>query len=174
MNRSRKCLSAPLSFVAGFNFLTMALAASVVVAQPQYAGSAACGGCHKAIHEKWKDTLHNKSQQEITATNDPVVVNWSGTVKLKAAKIPEVSIELNETPDGVHRVALIDAKDASKKATYTVVRTYGGWGWKQRYQVKIGDSHYILPIQWNQATSRWVPYNLHNAYPVDSTPYNWL
>lgn len=169
MNRSRKWVYAPLFFVAGFMFLAMTLAASLAVAQPQYAGSAACSGCHKAIHEKWKDTLHNKSQQEITATNDPVVVNWSGTVRLKAGKIPEASIDLNETPDGVHRVTLIDAKDAGKKATYTVARTYGGWGWKQRYQVKIGDSHYILPIQWNQLTSRWVPYNLHYWYNEDGS-----
>jgi predicted CXXCH cytochrome family protein len=44
------------------------------------------------------------------------------------------------------------------------VRTYGGWGWKQRYHVKIGDNYYILPNQWNQLTSQWVPYNLQNWY----------
>lgn len=165
MNR---CWSAP---IAG---LYLALTAIVVtppqaMAEPTYMGSAACGLCHKTIYEKWKDTLHNKSQQEISAVNDPVVVEWSGTVKLKAGKIPEATIQLNETPDGVHRVTLIDAKDPTKRATYSVVRTYGGWGWKQRYQVKIGESHYILPIQWNQATSRWVPYNLQYWYNDDGS-----
>jgi predicted CXXCH cytochrome family protein len=152
-----------------FLVVAVALSASPAPAQPSYVGAAGCGLCHKAIYEKWRDTLHNKSQQEVTITNDPVVVNWSGTVKLKAGKIPEVSIELRETPDGVHHVTLIDAKDPSKKVTYPVVRTYGGWGWKQRYQVKLGDSHYILPIQWNQATSRWVPYNLQNWYNEDGS-----
>lgn len=149
--------------------VAVALVAAPALAQPSYTGSAACGLCHKAIHEKWKDTLHNKSQQEVSIFNDPVVVSWTGTVKLKAGKIPEASIQLNETPDGVHHVTLIDAKDPSKKVTYPVVRTYGGWGWKQRYQVTLGDSHYILPIQWNQATSRWVPYNLQNWYNEDGS-----
>src|SRR3989304_4538942 len=58
---------------------------------------------------------------------------------------------------------------SEKEVTYAVVRTYGGWGWKQRYQVKIGNNHYILPIQWNQATSRWVPYNLQNWYKEDGS-----
>jgi len=123
----------PMAFLAA-SLLAAGLSAAPALAQPTYVGSAACGLCHKPIHEKWKDTLHNKSQQEVTIANDPVVVNWSGTVKLKAGKIPEVSIELRETPDGVHHVTLIDAKDPSKRATYPVVRTYGGWGWKQRYQ----------------------------------------
>lgn len=144
-------------------------AAVPALADASYAGSAACGLCHKDLYEKWKDTLHNKSQQEISPTNDPVVVQWAGTVKLKAGNIPEVSIELLETPDGVHRATLIDAKEPAKKKTYAVVRTYGGWGWKQRYQVKIGDTHYILPMQWNQATSRWVAYNLQNWYNEDGS-----
>jgi predicted CXXCH cytochrome family protein len=150
-------------------WVALLVAAAPAIADPSYAGSAACGLCHKDVYEKWKDTLHNKSQQEISPTNDPVVVNWSGTVKLKAGKIPEVSIELVETPDGVHRATLIDAKEPAKRKTYAAVRTYGGWGWKQRYHVKIGDSHYILPIQWNQATSRWVPYNLQNWYNEDGS-----
>lgn len=136
---------------------------------PEYVGSPACALCHADIHGKWKDTLHNKSQQEISVFNDPVVVHWSGVVKLKAGKIPEATIELHETPDGVHRATLIDAKDPAKRVTYPVTRTYGGWGWKQRYQVKLGESHYILPLQWNQATSRWVPYNLQNWYGEDGS-----
>lgn len=42
-------------------------------------------------------------------------------------------------------------------------------GWKHRYQVKIGNNDFILPIQWNQATSRWVPYNLQNWYNEDGS-----
>ncbi len=150
----------PMYLLLGVSLLALALAAPSALAQPSYTGSAACGLCHKPIYDKWQDTLHNKSQQEVKFPNDPVVVDWSGVVKLKAGNIPEVSIELQETPDGVHWVTLNDAKDPNKKARYPVVWTYGGWGWKQRYQVKIGDTYYILPIQWNQATSRWVPYNL--------------
>jgi len=148
---------------------TVFLIPSVVMAQAKYVGSDKCKSCHKGIYETWKDTLHNKSQQVLTPSNDSVVVEWKGTVKLKAGKIPEVTVKLNETPEKVHQATLVDAKDPSKEVTYNAVRTYGGWGWKQRYQVKIGNNHFILPIQWNQATSRWVPYNLQYWYNEDGS-----
>jgi predicted CXXCH cytochrome family protein len=158
------------AFWFGFCFLTfLVMNPPWGMAQARYVGSARCGSCHKSFYENWKGTLHNKSQQELSPTNDTVVVDWKGTVKLKAGKIPEVAIKLNEVPERVHQATLVDAKDPSKEVTYTVVRTYGGWGWKQRYQVKIGNNHYILPIQWNQATSRWVPYNLQNWYNEDGS-----
>jgi len=152
-------------------FLVMVLIVvpSVALAQAGYVGSEKCKSCHRAIFEMWEDTLHNKSQQILSPQNDTVVVDWKGTVKLKAGKIPEATIKLNETTDRVHQATLVDTKDPSKEITYSVVRTYGGWGWKQRYQVKIGNNHYILPIQWNQATSRWVPYNLQNWYNEDGS-----
>ncbi len=72
----------------GLSLLALVLVAPSAQAQPTYSGSAACGLCHKDIYEKWKDTLHNKSQQEVKFPNDPVVVDWSGVVKLKAGNIP--------------------------------------------------------------------------------------
>jgi predicted CXXCH cytochrome family protein len=150
-------------------FSVLILIPSLALAQAKYVDSGKCASCHKAIYEMWKDTLHNKSQQILTPTNDTVVVQWKGTIKLKSGNIPEVTVKLNETPEKVHQATLVDAKDPSKELTYNAVRTYGGWGWKQRYQVKIGNNHYILPIQWNQATSRWVPYNLQNWYNEDGS-----
>jgi predicted CXXCH cytochrome family protein len=142
---------------------------SLTMAQTTYVGSKKCMTCHSSIYETWKDTLHNKSQQILSRTNDTLVVDWKGMIKLKAGNIPEVIVKLEDGPGDVHQAILVDAKDPSKEATYTVVRTYGGWGWKQRYQVKIGNHHYILPFQWNQATSRWVPYNLQNWYKEDGS-----
>ena len=128
------------------------------VAAADYVGSEKCGVCHKDMYDKWKGTLHNKSQQELSPTNDSVVVDWKGVLKLKGGNIPEYIVKL--TKQGKEYYAtLVDTQNPAKEATYRVVRTYGGWGWKQRYQVEIGNLHYILPIQWNQATSRWVPYN---------------
>jgi len=146
----------------------LTLSPSLALSQATYVGSQKCMSCHKSIYETWKDTLHNKSQQILGPDNNSVVVDWKGTVKLKAGKIPEVTVKLNES-NKVYQATLVDAKDPSKEVTYSVVRTYGGWGWKQRYQVKIGNNHYILPIQWNQATSRWVPYNLQNWYNEDGS-----
>lgn len=150
-------------------FLSFVLIPGVAFSQAKSIGSEKCRTCHKPVYELWKDTLHNQSQQVLSPTNDTIVVEWKGTVKLKAGKIPEVTLRLNELPNRVHQATLVDAKDPSKEVTYTVVRTYGGWGWKQRYQVKIGNHHYILPNQWNQATSRWVAYNLQNWYNEDGS-----
>jgi len=77
----------------------------------------------------WKDTLHNKSQQILSRTNDTLVVDWKGMIKLKAWNIPEVIVKLEDGPGDVHQATLVDGKDLSKEVTYNVVRTYGGWGW---------------------------------------------
>jgi predicted CXXCH cytochrome family protein len=145
------------------------LAPSVALAEATYVGSKRCMACHSAIYDLWKDTLHNKSQQILSRTNDSLVVDWKGMIKLKTGNLPEVIVKLEEGPGNVYQAVLVDGKDSSKEVTYDVVRTYGGWGWKQRYQVKIGNLHYILPFQWNQATSRWVPYNLQNWYHEDGS-----
>ncbi len=142
---------------------------SLAIAQASYVGSAKCVSCHKAISETWKDTLHNKSQQALSPANDTVVVDWQGVVKLKAGKIPEATVKLHKDDKGTYHATLVDTKDTSRSVTYTIARTYGGWGWKQRYHVIIGNNHYILPIQWNQAALRWVPYNLQNWYNEDGS-----
>jgi len=165
----RRIAGVVVLLLVGMGVVGVGLLEPSAMAQPTYVGSAACAICHKEIHDKWQDTLHNKSQQELTLANDAIVVKWAGTVKLKFGNTPEVSIELHEGPDGVNFATLIDAKEPSKKVTYPVVRTYGGWGWKQRYQVKLGDSHFILPIQWNQASSRWVPYNPQYWFSEDGS-----
>jgi predicted CXXCH cytochrome family protein len=137
--------------------LILAVMPSLVMAA-DYVGSNNCATCHKEAYDKWKITLHNKSQQDLSPTNDPVVVEWKGILKLKGANVPEYTVKLSKR-NGEYYATLVDTETPATEATYKIVRTYGGWGWKQRYQVKIGNMHYILPIQWNQATSRWVAYN---------------
>lgn len=134
----------------------------------EYVGSEKCVVCHSGAYEKWKDSLHNKSQQELSATNDSVVVDWKGTLKLKGGNIPEYTVKLFKKGKDYY-ATLVDTKNTAREQTYKVVRTYGGWGWKQRYQVKIGSYHYIMPIQWNQASSRWVAYNPQWWYNADGS-----
>jgi predicted CXXCH cytochrome family protein len=63
---------------------------------------------------------------------------------------------------------LVDA--AGGRRTYQVVRTHGGGsGWKQRYHVRVGSYHYILPIQWNEAPRQWVAYNPQNWFSAGGT-----
>ena len=127
-------------------FSVLILTPSLTMAQSTYVGSKKCMSCHSSIYETWKDTLHNKSQQVLSRTNDTLVVDWKGMIKLKTGNIPEVIVKLEDGPGDVHQATLVDAKDPSKEVTYTVVRTYGGWGWKQRYQVKIGNQPLYPPL----------------------------
>jgi predicted CXXCH cytochrome family protein len=149
--------------------LILILCPSLAMAQAKYLGSETCKACHSGIYEKWKMTLHNKSQQEQSDRNDTVVVDWKGVLRLKGGNIPEYTVKLTRGKDGSYQATLVDTKNPAREVTYRVVRTYGGWGWKQRYQVKIGNSHYILPIQWNQTTSRWVTYNPQWWYNEDGS-----
>lgn len=156
-------------FAFSLSLILSATIASFAAAQARYEGSNKCASCHKSVYELWKDTLHNKSQQVLSPPNDPVVVDWKGMVKIKTGDFPEALVRLDKTPDGIYQATLLDAKNPGNQSTYPIARTYGGWGWKQRYQVKIGENHYILPIQWNQATSRWVPYNMQNWFTGDGS-----
>jgi len=90
------------------------------MAQVTYVGSKKCMSCHPSIYDMWKDTHHNKSQQILSRTNDTLVVDWKGMIKLKAGKIPEVIIKLGDGPGDVHQATLIDAKDPSREETYEV------------------------------------------------------
>jgi hypothetical protein len=57
---------------------------------------------------------------------------------------------------------------------YEIALVYG-YGWKQRYLVKIDSSYYMLPIQWNMkgyldnSTGSWVTYNPGNWFNSDGT-----
>ena len=87
---------------------------------------------------------------------------------MKAGKIPEVTIKLSWGSGGTHLATLVDAKDSSKEMTYTVVRTQGGgWTRGQRYQIKIGNNYFHLPIDWNPVSSSWVPFALGWWYNDD-------
>jgi len=55
--------------------------------------------------------------------------------------------------------------------SYEVQRTQGGNGfWKQRYHTKIGRSYYILPVQYNEKTREYVPYNASHWYDGSNLP----
>ena len=82
--------------VMAFSLLLLILLPTVVIAETTYVGSKKCMSCHRAIYEMWKDTLHNKSQQLISRTNDTLVVDWKGLIKLKAGNIPEVIVKLED------------------------------------------------------------------------------
>lgn len=67
-----------------------------LVGAADYVGSEKCGMCHKEVYDRWKVSLHNKSQQELSPANDRVVVDWKGVLKLKGGNIPEFTVKLTK------------------------------------------------------------------------------
>lgn len=139
----------------------------------EYVGSAACLGCHPD-QKDWENTAHakyvrtNPTAETVVAPFDGEIISTSdGKVKFK----PFID-------NNVYKVTLYDLNDESISVTYTLARTHGGAGLagKQRYHVKIGNSHYILPIQYNNRNvdesnplAAWVSYNPGNWYNSDNS-----
>ncbi|MFQ6106007.1 MAG: ammonia-forming cytochrome c nitrite reductase subunit c552 [Thermoplasmata archaeon] len=134
-----------------------------------YIGSDACATCHNNAawgnkNDNWANTLHSKMLQDPSPAT--VIGDFLGPNPVfndTGAGIPDVTIELwyNST-SGNYTVAM-------GTNNYTVWKTLGS-AWKQRYLAQIGNSRYILPIQWNTATSEWVPYHLSDWYDTSGNP----
>ena len=132
----------------------------------EYVGSTVCLGCHPK-QKDWEDTAHTKTIN--TPTSETVVAPFSGDIITTSDNKVKFKpfVENNE-----YKVTLYDLTDESISVTYTIARTHGGVSLvgKQRYQVKIGNSHYILPIQHN---NRNVDENNPNAAWVSYNPDTW-
>lgn len=138
----------------------------------KYVGNGVCLSCHPE-QKDWKKSAHattisTPASKTVAAPfNGDIITTSDGKVKFKTF------VNSNE-----HKVTLYDLTDESISVTYTIVRTHGGvaLAGKQRYQVKIGDSHYILPIQYNNKNvdennpnAAWVSYDTRNWYNTDNT-----
>lgn len=141
-------------------------------ADSQYVGSDVCLTCHPE-QKGWKKSAH--ANTILTPTSKTVAAPFLGNIITTSDG--KVKFKPFVT-DNEYKVTLYDITDESTSVTYTVVRTHGGvaLAGKQRYQVKIGNSHYILPIQYNNRNvnendpdAAWVSYNPGNWYNTDST-----
>lgn len=147
------------------------LSAAVPV-NAKYVGSNVCLSCHPE-KKGWKKTAHANTIQlpslksVVAPFPGDIITTIDGKVKFK----PFVE-------DNKYKVTLYDLTNESVSITYPVARTHGGvaLAGKQRYQVKIGSSHYILPIQYNNRNvdknnpnAAWVSYNSENWYNTDNT-----
>ncbi len=64
-----------MKHLLGFLLILSMGTPTLTLAQPTYVGSKKCMSCHASIYNMWKDTLHNKSQQIQSRTNDTLVVD---------------------------------------------------------------------------------------------------
>ncbi len=138
-----------------------------------FVGSEGCKLCHPNQHSDWQKIAHANthlipSVETVVAPFDDVTMSTSdGKVKFDAF-----------ISGDDFKVMLFDLNDDSITATYTVERTHGGVAHigKQMYHVVIGNSHYILPIQYNHRNidpddpdSAWVSYFPERWYNDDGT-----
>lgn len=132
-----------------------------------YVGSVACKMCHSTQHTRWQKSPHR---------------NGLGAPGDSPGILPAVLTLFNSSYDLVNTTAFSTyAGNAPRlsKSGDTYLITIGniaypvvyamGYQWKQRYITKIGEAHYILPIQYNVSTSEWVTYNTADWY-TGTTP----
>jgi len=140
---------------------------SPVQTNEEYVGSAACGKCHEKEYASWAKTAHAKAIQDITKEYNPIIGEWNKTLTFQEGDLPEVTIRLEKSDDGLHQVTLVDAADPSRESTFTVARVSGGHGWKQRIYAKIDGEYYPLPLDWNETINDWVPFRLSYWWDSD-------
>lgn len=147
----------------------LVLLASSMFAQ-NYVGVENCGmGCHAAPlrtfpgYDAWKSTLH--SQINLPPAVDNMKGDFTQTVSMGAA-YGNATVTFRVA--GGEYYATLNPTSGSP-VEYKIISTQGG-AWKQRYIVKIGLSHFILPVQWNlqayknNTTGNWAPYYPENWF----------
>ena len=146
----------------------------------QYAGSEFCLACHNGTigpdKTSWRETFHHLAFAD-PDTLPGVITDADFRAGLDLSTDPDFA-QYNPAPVlSYDPTDPADPNDLSSgyrvtigNITYTVNRTHGGNGWKQRYHTRIGDSYYVLPIQYNMATNDWVVYHGSDWYDSNNEP----
>ncbi|HLD46012.1 MAG TPA: carboxypeptidase-like regulatory domain-containing protein, partial [bacterium] len=171
----------------------------------EYVGPSACLNCHSGTdHEKktlhmlgirvigktgpfqdssrfptWNDPLAKFTTSGTTLyyfgyNGNTTSPDWKASETNPGAGV-SFTAKLYKDGAGKFFVDLTNVAGTAATQTYEVELSYGGGLYKQRYVTKIGDSRYILPIQFNfqgqtdevsSPSSRWVwqQYNAQNWY----------
>jgi len=135
---------------------------------PTYVGTQACI-CHNSTHiTPWKNTLH--SQIHMTPGPATVRPSWTGSVSM-GSSFSNATVSLSLVGN-VYKATLNPT--SGSPVTYDIVYTYGG-GYKQRYLIKIAQTLFIIPIQYNlvgylnNSSGTWASYNAGNWFNADGT-----
>jgi len=146
----------------------------------QYMGSDFCLACHNGVVQpdksSWLQTFHHKAYADPDAAPG-VVPDADFQAGLDLETDPDFS-QYNPAPVlGYNAADPGDSTDMTSgyevtigNITYTVNRIQGGNGWKQRFQTQVGNSHYVLPIQYNLASDDWVVYSGGDWYDAGNLP----
>ncbi|WP_025324090.1 multiheme c-type cytochrome [Deferrisoma camini] len=160
-------------------------ATSEALQKASYVGSETCLKCH-AEKGGWAHSLH---KFKLRALDEP---GATGTVLVNDSDGNGVDdftdgLDFNDPKPGYDvtgfdtqaskGVAPVLGKEGGTptitigEVTYEVKYVLGGNGkWKQRYVTQIGNSHYILPVQYNETTRQYVAYSPGNWYDENGDP----
>lgn len=161
--------------------LSLIILFSALINAQDYKGVENCQMCHQSSlrtypgFSSWQATLHAKIHELPSVQN--MKGNYSDTVKMGSSYGNAYVVFRIDGSN--YFVKLVPA--TGSPVEYQIAYTYGG-GWKQRYLVKIENSYYMPPVQWDLAkykdntSGRWVSYNPQNWFdasgnlkPIDNT-----
>jgi hypothetical protein len=135
-----------------------------------YQGTQYCQLCHSGTYNVWNTTLHAKIHLRPDTVSMRTWRNFGNNDSVSmGATYANAKVYLSKVGNDYF------ARIGVGGSNYKVVFTYG-WGYKQRYLVKIDTSYYMLPIQWNlagymnNATGSWASYNPQYWFATNGTP----
>ncbi len=146
----------------------------------QYVGSEFCLSCHNGTiapdKTSWRNTFHHLAYAD-PDTLPGVIPDADFKAGLDLQSDPDFS-QYDPAPVlSYNNSDPADPTDMSSgyrvtigNITYKVNRTHGGNGWKQRFHTKIGNSYYVLPLQYNLATGDWVVFHGEDWYDSNNQP----
>jgi hypothetical protein len=156
------------------------LALFTVTLHAQYQGSETCLNCHHggfgSDKTSWRATYHHKAYADpdgtpgVLAHDDfAAALDLSGDSDFSSYNpAPVLGFDPSDPGDSTDLTSGYTVTIGN--ITYIANRTHGGNGWKQRFHTMIGNSYYVLPIQYNIATSDWVTYHPEHWWDVDNEP----
>ena len=121
-------------------------------------GTQACKTCHSTYYNQWKNTGH--AQIHLMPTDFSIRPTLPATINM-GASYGNATVTLAKN-GSLFEVTLNPA--TGSPVTYQVQYMYG-YNYKQRYLVKVENSYYIVPIQWNMvkykdnSSGTWATYN---------------
>ncbi|MEW6441532.1 MAG: carboxypeptidase regulatory-like domain-containing protein [bacterium] len=154
----------------------------VTTAQSGYIGSERCSACHPGQFDEWKKTGHNMM---VRSVSQPGLAGQGVVADANGNGVDDFieGLDLGSSPNAAAFAAYganapkLGYSDDGKytitvgAVTYEVALTVGGNGyWKQRYLIRLSDSHYFSPVQYNEATDNYVVYGAGDWYDAGNLP----
>lgn len=153
---------------------------------PGFVGSESCRVCHDEIAHKVANSFHNSKLRNTFREGAAGYVIPPEVVDLFKAGTDLTLLPVYQTLNGLS-LSFVEGDALPYKITvgqqiYDVMFVMGGNGpWKQRFVVKIGGSHYITPVQYNDKAKtfaayhpeHWFDTNTGEPLPAMATTNSW-